>query len=46
MNGHLKKYIGAVPYEEQAARYYDKYLMIIKGLKSDTNFSYNSNEAI
>ena len=33
VKGEIKKYMGAIPTEEVAARYYDKYLIIIKGIK-------------
>lgn len=44
--GKLRKYVGAIVSEEQAARLYDKYLIIIKGLKSKTNFSYTRDQTI
>jgi hypothetical protein len=31
VKGDLKKYLGAIVSEQQAARFYDKYLIIIKG---------------
>lgn len=40
----LKKYIGAVYSEEQAARFYDKYALIIQGFEAKTNFSYTKKE--
>ena len=55
VKGEIKKYLGGVAEEEVGARYYDKYLMIIKGIKvslekilihyfqSKTNFSYTRN---
>ena len=33
VKGYLRKYIGAITLEIQAARLYDKYAMIIHGLK-------------
>ena len=33
VKNNLKKYMGAISSEEIAAHYYDKYLIIIKGLK-------------
>jgi hypothetical protein len=33
VQGEIKKYMGAIKSEEIAARYYDKYLIIIKGMK-------------
>lgn len=33
VKGPLRKYIGAISSQEQAARYYDKYSMIIQGFK-------------
>ena len=33
VKGSVKKYMGAIPNEEIAAHYYDKYLIIIKGIK-------------
>ena len=33
VRGDIKKYIGAVESEEIAARYYDKYALIIQGLE-------------
>jgi hypothetical protein len=35
--GGLKKYLGAIYSEDLAARYYDKYLIIICGLKVSTS---------
>ena len=39
VKGSIKKYMGAIPSEEIAARYYDKYLIIIKGIKVRFNSS-------
>jgi hypothetical protein len=39
VKGNLKKYIGAISSEDQAARFYDKYLIIIKGIKVRLNFN-------
>lgn len=33
VKGELRKYLGAINSEEQAARFYDKYLIIIQGIK-------------
>jgi hypothetical protein len=33
VKGDLRKYLGAINSEEQAARFYDKYLIIIQGIK-------------
>lgn len=33
VNGEMRKYIGAVQSQEQAARYYDKYSIIMSGEK-------------
>lgn len=33
VKGPLRKYIGAISSQKQAARYYDKYSMIIQGVK-------------
>ena len=33
VKGPLRKYIGAISSQEQAARYYDKYSMIIQGFR-------------
>jgi hypothetical protein len=41
VKGELRKYLGAIVSEEQAARFYDKYLIMIKGLGAKTNFSYS-----
>jgi hypothetical protein len=40
----IKKYIGAVESEEKAARYYDKYALIIQGFDAKTNFSYTKSQ--
>jgi len=46
VKGELRKYLGAINSEEQAARFYDKYLIIIQGIKAKTNFSYTRDQAI
>ena len=46
VKGELKKYLGAIVSEQQAARFYDKYLIIIKGKEAKTNFSYTRDQAI
>lgn len=46
VKGDLRKYLGAINSEEQAARFYDKYLIIIQGIKAKTNFSYTRDQAI
>ena len=33
VQGQVRKYMGAIVDEDVAAHYYDKYLIIIKGLK-------------
>ena len=33
VKGDLRKYLGAINSEEQAARFYDQYLIIIQGIK-------------
>lgn len=40
----IKKYIGAVDSEEKAARFYDKYALIIQGFEAKTNFSYTKSQ--
>ena len=35
-----KKYIGSYRTEEEAARVYDKYSILVNGIKAKTNFSY------
>lgn len=44
VRGDIKKYIGAVDSEEIAARFYDKYALIIQGFEAKTNYSYTRRE--
>lgn len=44
VRSNIKKYIGAVESEEIAARFYDKYALIIQGFEAKTNFSYTKRE--
>lgn len=41
MKKELKKYIGAVNSEEKAARFYDKYALIIQGFEVSTSLQDN-----
>jgi len=41
MVNRKKKYLGTLPSEEQAAKFYDKVAIQYQGLKAKTNFSYN-----
>ena len=45
VRGDIRKYLGAIDKEQTAARFYDKYAMIIQGLEAKTNFSYTRREA-
>lgn len=40
VRGELRKYLGAITSEVQAARLYDKYAQIIQGLQVSTSRSY------
>ena len=40
MIDQAKKYIGSYRTEEEAARVYDKYSILVNGIKAKTNFSY------
>jgi len=40
VKGELRKYLGAITSEVQAARLYDKYAQIIQGLQVSTSRSY------
>ena len=40
MIDHDKKYIGSYETEEMAARVYDKYSILVNGIKAKTNFPY------
>lgn len=46
VKGELRKYLGAISSEEHAARFYDKYSIIIQGLEAKTNFCYTRDQAI
>ena len=41
---HRKTYIGSYHEDEDAARVYDKYALLINGFKAKTNFDYTGSE--
>mmetsp|Transcript_34037 Transcript_34037/g.41999 ORF Transcript_34037/g.41999 Transcript_34037/m.41999 type:complete len:123 (-) Transcript_34037:811-1179(-) len=46
VRGTIKKYVGAIDNELQAARLYDKYSLIIKGFEAKTNFNYSKRDIL
>ena len=41
-----KRYIGSIPTKEEAAKLYDYYAIIFRGLRAKTNFSYAKSEIL
>jgi hypothetical protein len=46
VKGHLKKYLGSMETQQLAARFYDKYSIILWGLYARTNYTYNRHQAL
>jgi len=46
VKGSIRKYLGSIETQELAARFYDKYSIIMWGLEAKTNFSYDKPQAI
>ena len=44
MVNRKKQYLGTLPSEDQAAKFYDKVAIQYQGIKAKTNFAYNKKQ--